>query len=126
MFRHRHDDTVFQNLGEEVGKGGKTRRQASVRGGGKEEDQKRETLSTGGYHQTSSLGYQKVFAPPKQTDSGYGGRIAAKSGGGADGQPPLKKPRREDKTLHPSWQAKKKMEESAATSSGEEDRVLGF
>ena len=54
---------------------------------------------------------KKAFAPPKQTDSGYGGRIAAKSGGGADGQPPLKKSRREDKALHPSWQAKKKMKE---------------
>ena len=51
-----------------------------------------------------------------QTDSGYGGRVAAKSGGEADGQPPLKEPRREDKSLHPSWQAKEKMkEESAAT-----------
>ena len=69
----------------------------------------------GGCHQTSSLGYKKVFAPPKQTDSGYGGRITAKSGGGVDGQPWLKKPRREDKTLHPSWQAKEKMKESAAT-----------
>ena len=114
MFRHRHDDTVFHNLEEEVGKGGKTRRQASVGGGGKEEDQKREMPSMGGCHQTSSLGYKKVFAPPKQTDSGYGGRITAKSGGRADGQPPLKKSRREDKALHPPWQAKK-MEEFAAT-----------
>ena len=28
---------------------------------------------------------KKAFALPKQTDSGYGGRVAAKSGGGADG-----------------------------------------
>ncbi|KAF9648027.1 Bud-site selection protein [Thelephora ganbajun] len=59
---------------------------------------------------------KKVFEPPKQTDSGYGGRIAVKSGGGSgggrmDGQPLLKKPRREDKALHPSWEAKKKMKE---------------
>jgi len=60
---------------------------------------------------------KKAFEPPKQADSGYGGRIAAKSGGGRmDGQPPLKKPRREDRSLHPSWEAKKKMKqrESAA------------
>ena len=62
----------------------------------------------------------KVFEPPKRTDSGYGGRVATKSGGAGggkmDGQPPLKKPRREDKPLHPSWEAKKKMKqkESAA------------
>ena len=114
MFRLRHDDTVFQNLEEEVGKGGKTCCQAPVRGGGKEEDKKRETLSPVACHQTSSLGYKKVFAPPKQTDSGYGGRIAAKSGGGVDGQPRLKKPRREDNALHPSWQVKKKMKEESA------------
>ena len=45
---------------------------------------------------------KKAFAPPKQTDSGYGGRIATRSGDGVDGQPPLRKPRREDKALHPS------------------------
>ena len=28
---------------------------------------------------------KKAFALPKQTDSGYGGRIATKSGGGVDG-----------------------------------------
>ena len=28
-----------------------------------------------------------------------------------DEQPPLKKPRREDKALHPSWEAKKRMKE---------------
>ena len=58
---------------------------------------------------------KKVFEPPRNTDSGYGGRITAKSGGGGgervDGQPPLKKPRREDKALHPSWEAKKRMKE---------------
>lgn len=59
---------------------------------------------------------KKVFEPPTKTDSGYGGRIAAKSGSGGggervDSQPPLKKPRREDKALHPSWEAKKRMKE---------------
>ena len=57
---------------------------------------------------------KRVFEPPRQTDSGYGGRIAAKTGGGdkrVGGQPPLKKPRREDKALHPSWEAKKRMKE---------------
>jgi len=58
---------------------------------------------------------KKVFEPPKRTDTGYGGRAAAKSGGGGggrvEGQPLSKKPRREDKTLHPSWEAKKKMKE---------------
>jgi hypothetical protein len=63
---------------------------------------------------------KKAFEPPRRTDSGYEGRIAAKSGGGGgtrgegervDGQPPLKKPRREDKALHPSWEAKKRMKE---------------
>ena len=61
---------------------------------------------------------KRVFEPPKQRDSGYGGRIATKTGGGGreDGQPPLKKQRPEDKPLHPSWEAKKKMKkrESAA------------
>lgn len=64
---------------------------------------------------------KKAFEPPKQTDSGYGGRTAAKSGGvdgdrRIDGQPPPKKPRREDRPLHPSWEAKKqlKKKESAA------------
>jgi hypothetical protein len=61
---------------------------------------------------------KKAFEPPKQTDSGYGGRIDAKSGGGGrvDGIPPPKKPRREDQPLHPSWEAKKNMKkkESAA------------
>ena len=33
---------------------------------------------------------KKAFEPPKQTDSGYKGRFAAKPGGGrVDGQPPL-------------------------------------
>ena len=58
---------------------------------------------------------KNVFEPPRRTDSGYGGRVAAKSGGGgggrADGQPSPKKPRREDKNLHPSWEAKKRMKE---------------
>ena len=59
---------------------------------------------------------KKVFEPPRQTDSGYGGRVAAKSGGAGgdervDGQPPLKKPRRGDKAPHPSWEAKKRMKE---------------
>ena len=63
---------------------------------------------------------KKTFEPPKTTDSGYGGRIAAKSGGGgeggrADGQPPLKKLRRQDKTLRPSWEAKKGMKEKGST-----------
>lgn len=53
---------------------------------------------------------KKAFEPPKQTDSGYGGRNAAKSAGG-DGKPPLKKPRLEEKPLHPSWEAKKKVKE---------------
>ena len=57
------------------------------------------------------MGYKKAFAPPKQTNSRYGGRIAARSGGGVDGQPLLKKSGREDKALHPSWQAKKKTKE---------------
>jgi len=57
-----------------------------------------------------------TFEPPKQTDSGYGGRVAARSGRGGeggrvDGQLSLKKPRREDKALHPSWEAKKRMKE---------------
>ena len=60
---------------------------------------------------------KKAFEPPKTTDSGYGGRIAAKSGGGeggrADGKPPLKKLRRQDKTLHPSWETKKEKESTA-------------
>ena len=62
------------------------------------------------------MGYKKVFAPPKQTDSRYGGRTTARSGDGVDGQPLLKKPQREDKALHPSRQAKKKTKgkESAA------------
>ena len=39
---------------------------------------------------------KRAFESPKPTDSGYGGRIGAKSGGGgeggrADGQPPSKK-----------------------------------
>ena len=44
--------------------------------------------------------------------------MVAKSSGGSgrgrergDGRPPLKKPRRDDKALHPSWEAKKKMKE---------------
>lgn len=54
--------------------------------------------------------------PPKQTDSGYQGRITAKSGvaggsGSVHGQPPLKKLRREERSLHPSWEAKKRMKE---------------
>jgi hypothetical protein len=61
---------------------------------------------------------KKAFEPPKQRDSGYGGRIPAKADGGGrgHGQPPSKKPRLEDKPLHPSWEAKKKMKkkESAA------------
>lgn len=61
---------------------------------------------------------KRAFEPPKQTDSGYGGRTTAKSGvgGRGDGQSPLKKSRREDKPLHPSWEAKRKMKkkESAA------------
>jgi len=59
---------------------------------------------------------RNTFEPPKQTDSGYGGRIVARSGRGGeagrvDGQSSLKKPRREDKALHPSWEAKKRMKE---------------
>jgi hypothetical protein len=64
---------------------------------------------------------KNAFEPPKQTDSGYGGRTVAKSdrgngGGKGDEQPLPKKSRREDKPLHPSWEAKKKMKkkESAA------------
>lgn len=64
---------------------------------------------------------KKVFMPPKQTDSGYQGRIAAKSGvvdggGRVHGRPPLKKPRQEERALHPSWEAKKRLKkkESAA------------
>jgi hypothetical protein len=53
---------------------------------------------------------KKAFEPPKQTDSGYGGRITAKSAGD-NGKPPLKKPRGEEKPLHPSWEAKKKVKE---------------
>jgi len=49
---------------------------------------------------------KRAFEPPKQTDSGYGGRS-----GRVDGQPLQNKPRREDKGLHPSWEAKKKMKE---------------
>jgi hypothetical protein len=53
---------------------------------------------------------KKPFERPKQTDSGYGGRTTVKSGGGkGDGESPLKKSRREDKPLHPSWEAKKKL-----------------
>ena len=59
---------------------------------------------------------KKAFEPPKTTDSGHGDRTAAKfSGGGeggrVDGQPSLKELRREDKSLHPSWEAKKRMKE---------------
>ena len=82
---------------EEVREGGKTHRQATGRKCGKEEGQGRETSSTGGCYQTSSLGSKKVFAPSKQMDSGYEARIVVKSGGGVDGQPPLKL--REDETL---------------------------
>ena len=58
---------------------------------------------------------KKTFEPPKQTDAGYGGRITAKTDGGGEGGRmdghSLKKPRREEKSLHPSWEAKKKMKE---------------
>ena len=52
---------------------------------------------------------EKAFEPPKTTDSGYGGRIAAKFGGGggggrADGKSPSKKLRWQEKTLYPSWE----------------------
>ena len=57
-----------------------------------------------------------MFEPPERTDSGYGGRVAAKSGGGgggrADGQALLKRSQRVDETLHLSWEAEKKLEES--------------
>ena len=57
---------------------------------------------------------KKAFEPPKQTDSGYGGRMNAKTNGGdGGGEPPLKRARRDDKPLHPSWEAKKKMKGKA-------------
>jgi hypothetical protein len=58
---------------------------------------------------------KKPFERSKQTDSGYGGRTAAKSGGGrGDRQSPLKKSRREDEPLRPSWEAKKKLKRESA------------
>ena len=59
---------------------------------------------------------KRAFVPPKQSDSGYQGRSVAKpggtgEGGRVDGQPPPKRPRREERSLHPSWEAKKRMKE---------------
>jgi len=52
---------MFQDLGEEVRKGRKTRSQAAGRGSGKEEIQGGEASPTGGCRQTSSMGYKKGF-----------------------------------------------------------------
>ena len=72
-----------------------------------------------------------AFEPPRQRDSGYGGRTAVESGRGdgggkGDDQSPLKKLRREDKSLHPSWEAKKRMKkkESAAITPSAGKRIV--
>jgi len=61
---------MFQNLGEEIRKGGKTRRQAAGGGDGKEEGERRERSSTGGCCETSSLGYETGFRASKA--NGFG------------------------------------------------------
>lgn len=78
----------------------------------KEEKRRQREIATKRPHWAT----KKAFEPPKQTDSGYGDRTAAKPGGRGDKQSPSKESRRGDKPLHPSWEAKKKMKkkESAA------------
>ena len=98
---------MFQNLGEEIWKGRKARRQAAGRGDGKGEDhERRETLLTGGYRETS-LGYE--------------------TGLRGDGRPPLKEPRREDKAFLGGKEENEGEGTCRDNTFGEkEDRVLSF
>jgi len=52
------------------------------------------------------------FEPPTTRDSGYASRTKAIQSADEPPLPPAKRIRREDRPLHPSWEAKKKLKES--------------
>ena len=100
QFPDSPDRETFQDVGEEVWKGCETQREEGTEMKEMKEEKHRQREAAA---RRPHCVVKKAFESPKTTDSGYGGRIGAKSGGGgeggrADGQPPLKL-RRRDKTL---------------------------
>ena len=120
QFPDSPDRETFQGLGEKVWKGCETHHQAAGRRDEKEENEGGETSSTGDCCKTPSPGHEKGLRVSENDGFGLWRSGCAKvwwggEGGRADGQPPLKKLRRQDKTLHSSWEAKNRMKEKEST-----------
>ena len=118
-FRHTPHRVLFRIWETKYGQGAKhvvKRREEEVEKNRIKEEKRRQRE---GATKRPRWATEKTFGPPKQTDSGYGGRTATKpsrgeGGGRGDDRFPLEESRREDKPLHPSWEAKKKMKKKEA------------